>query len=100
MSTDEYFRALRDVVQDVKDANTDPSREDRVVRDEEGLVHYSVASTRGTEAPYVVAMCEVFDEIDAVVVAEDLGKFGMPKRRWPLDQETEGVVSCLRCLGI
>lgn len=102
MSTDEYFQALRDVVLEVKEANEDQLyvRENMVVRDEEGLFHYSVHSNRNTDTPYIVAMCEVFDAIDDAVANADIGKFGMPARRWPADQETEGMVTCLRCIGI
>lgn len=102
MSTDEYFQALRNVVLDVKEANAERvyTRENMVICDEEGLAHYSVHSNRDTDTPFVVAMCEVFDAIDDAVANADVGKFGMPARRWPADRETEGMVTCLRCIGI
>ena len=75
-------------------------REDKVVRDENGLVHSAVHSDRNSETPFIVAMCEVFDEIDKAFSAANPESFGMPQRRWPVDQETEGVVTCLQCIGI
>lgn len=87
-------------IDETRQAAAEPEREFKVIRDEEGLVHYSVTSDRGADVTYVAAMCEVFDEIDKAFEAENPQSFGMPKRRWPADQETEGMVTCLRCIGI
>jgi hypothetical protein len=76
------------------------TREDKTVQDEQGLVHYAVHSNRDGGQPYVTAMCDVFAEIDKAFAAENPQSFNMPARRWPVEQETEGVVSCLQCLGI
>jgi hypothetical protein len=75
------------------------------VRDEFGVNHASVlcSSDRAlksvkTEQPFVVAMCDFFEYIDASATY-DAAQPEYPQRRWSIDQEAPGVITCLVCLG-
>lgn len=74
-------------------------REDKVVMDEQGLTHIAVLSNRASDSPYAVAMCDMFDAVDKAFIVHDELSFEMPVRRWTQEQETDGMVTCLRCIG-
>ena len=86
---------------------SDEARADLVVCDEHGVQHASVlcntsasaAPARAAEGPaFVVAMCDFFECVDKAVMYEP-SSLKYPVRRWPLEQESPGVITCLVCLG-
>lgn len=92
---------------------TDEERAELVVADEHGVHHASVLCNGarvppnatvdvaprvdGAE-PFLVAMCDFMVCIDAAVMYEP-HSLKHPDRRWPVDQEAPGVITCLFCLG-
>lgn len=59
---------------------------------------YSVLHRPGAMAtPFCVTQCELFDAFDE---CKDIVRgYITPERRWPLLETTEGMPTCLRCLG-
>jgi hypothetical protein len=83
----------------VIEASIDPERQFAIVQDAEGVCHAAVLCQRQTDSPYVVAMCDFFDAVDIARFNQDPNSFVTPERRWPADQEREGMMTCLRCIG-
>lgn len=65
--------------------------------DPEGIVTVDMSSPRTDATSFLVAMCdycEMFDDVESPTA------FTYPERRWPLEQEAPGVVTCLFCLAL
>lgn len=92
---------------------SEDDRADLVVCDDAGVHHAAVlcngarvpsnasvvaAPRVDGEAPFVVAMCDFFACIDQAVMYEP-SSLKHPERRWSIDQEAPGVITCLFCLG-
>lgn len=77
------------------DVSLDSERQDCVVLDEHGVLHSSVLCDKHGNDAFLVAMCDFFDAIDTAQLAQ----YALPTRRWPVDKEQRGMITCLRCLG-
>jgi hypothetical protein len=73
-------------------------RDAMTVSTDDGLVHGSVLCDRQEHEPFVVTLCDFFVEVDNAV-ARVTTDMDYPTRRWPLDHEKPGVITCLACIG-
>lgn len=65
----------------------------------EGIVRMAVITASPDDPPFLCTMCDYFECIDKAA-QHDPASFGYPRRRWTLDQEIPGVVTCIFCLGV